>query len=251
MDDTKSFKIVGKSIIDAAKMREEYEREGGFSSSGPEEDDFIRYRTDVSSLLRRALLLAMQALYQREVSYAKAAFSEDERKCSEERSAVRTVILEDTLYFDKTNDELRRLVTFLYDGVTDNLAEIDKAIAEHVTCNWDVDRLVSVDRAIMRLGVFCLRRDSLSVLKRYSAGEESGRAADESVSPAGEAAAELSDGELSLRVIRICADLAGDYDDDRARSLVYGLLSETGKSFGSVSAGAPEDGARAADGGEG
>ena len=251
MDDTKSFKIVGKSIIDAAKMREEYDREGGFSSSGPEEDDFIRYRTDVSSLLRRALLLTMQALYQSEISYAGAAFSEDEKKRGEEKSAVRTVILEDTLYFDKTNDELRRLVSYLFDGVTDNLAEIDKTIAEHVTCNWDVDRLVSVDRAIMRLGVFCLRGDSLSVLKRYSAGEEGARTAEEGGSPAGEAA-ELSDGEISLRVIRACADLAGDYDDDRARGLVYGLLSETGKSFRSGSPVRPEDGGQAVtDGSEG
>ena len=257
MDDANSFKILGRSIIEAAKMREEYDREGGFSSSGPEEDDFIRYRTEVSSPLRRALLLTMQALYQREVSYAEAAFSLDESKRREEENAVREVILQDTLYLDKANAELCRLVAYLFDGVINNLAEIDKAIAEHITCNWDIDRLVSVDRAILRLGVFCLRQDALNKLKGDLAREEvcaDGEAAAKGERSAGEAAAEraqLSDADAAKRVVQSCADLAGDYDDDRARSLVYGLLSETNKSFRSgSSAGSENGGGEQADGGK-
>jgi len=42
----------------------------------------------------------------------------------------------------------------LFKGVLDNLDKIDEAIKNHLSKEWDFDRLDNVDKAILRLGVY-------------------------------------------------------------------------------------------------
>jgi len=42
----------------------------------------------------------------------------------------------------------------LFNGVMQNLEKIDEAIKNHLSKDWDFDRLDNVDKAILRLGVY-------------------------------------------------------------------------------------------------
>ena len=94
-------------------------------------------------LQRRARILALQTLYEREQQnrlnlgrqHFCDAFSWLDREASDEE-----------LFLTRT----------LVEGVCDNLSEIDAELAERLQ-NWSLDRLWAVDRSILRLGTYMLK----------------------------------------------------------------------------------------------
>lgn len=194
--------MLGESCLVAAKMRDEYEKEGGFTSKGWA-DDSIRYRSDLREPYRRALFLAMQALYEWESNFQDCVYG------TPGYSDLRNTILGDVLYYEQ-DGVLRGEVRRLFDGVLANLERVDELLQERITCNWQVDRLARVERSLMRLGIYELAVAPAEVERKLS------------------------------KVIKICADLAGEYATDRSMNFVYGVLSEVRKAQKTESAPATE-----------
>ncbi|GEM_PF-3422639 len=173
-------------------MRDEYEKEGGFTSSAWA-DDAVRYRNEVSDPVKRAVIFAMQALYQRELNFT------DFVPGGEGASQVRHLILSDVLYYE-SDRYIKDLTTRIFDGVNSHLSEIDALLQKHITCNWQVERLAAVERNLLRIGIFGLLFDE-------------------------EAARTTSD----KAIINCCSDLSEEYSTERSKNFVFGVLSEVSK----------------------
>ena len=173
-------------------MRDEYEKEGGFTSSAWA-DDAVRYRNEVSDPVKRAVIFAMQALYQRELNFT------DFVPGGEGASQVRHLILSDVLYYE-SDRYIKDLTTRIFDGVNSHLSEIDALLQKHITCNWQVERLAAVERNLLRIGIFGLLFDE-------------------------EAARTTSD----KAIINCCSDLSEEYSTERSKNCVFGVLSEVSK----------------------
>ena len=215
MDSTEFIKrkITDKLLLDGSKMRDEYNQSGGFSSSGPEEDDEIRDRRDLINVMERSLYLAMQALYQMDISFAQVLSENSEAKM---QSAVRTCILSDVLYSDQNNENIRKAVTYLFDKVVSDKENIDSIIKKHVTCNWDIERMTPVDRALLRLGTAGLHASSLEVLAPYF-DKKCG------ISFGNEPEAKKS-GDLGAALIKYCCSTAETYSEGKSKKFVRGVL---------------------------
>lgn len=183
---------LGEQYIEASKMRDEYEKEGGFTSS-VWTDDAVRYRNELSDPVKRAVIFAMQALYQRELNFA------DFVPGGEGASQVRHLVLSDVLYYE-SDRYIKDLTTRIFDGVNSHLSEIDALLQKHITCNWQVERLAAVERNLLRIGIFCLLFDE-------------------------EAARTTSD----KAIINCCSDLSEEYSTERSKNFVFGVLSEVSK----------------------
>lgn len=173
-------------------MRDEYEKEGGFTSS-VWTDDAVRYRNELSDPVKRAVIFAMQALYQRELNFA------DFVPGGEGASQVRHLVLSDVLYYE-SDRYIKDLTTRIFDGVNSHLSEIDALLQKHITCNWQVERLAAVERNLLRIGIFGLLFDE-------------------------EAARTTSD----KAIINCCSDLSEEYSTERSKNFVFGVLSEVSK----------------------
>jgi len=173
-------------------MRDEYEKEGGFTSSAWA-DDAVRYRNEVSDPVKRAVIFAMHALYQRELNFT------DFVPGGEGASQVRHLILSDVLYYE-SDRYIKDLTTRIFDGVNSHLSEIDALLQKHITCNWQVERLAAVERNLLRIGIFGLLFDE-------------------------EAARTTSD----KAIINCCSDLSEEYSTERSKNFVFGVLSEVSK----------------------
>ena len=173
-------------------MRDEYEKERGFTSSAWA-DDAVRYRNEVSDPVKRAVIFAMQALYQRELNFT------DFVPGGEGASQVRHLILSDVLYYE-SDRYIKDLTTRIFDGVNSHLSEIDALLQKHITCNWQVERLAAVERNLLRIGIFGLLFDE-------------------------EAARTTSD----KAIINCCSDLSEEYSTERSKNFVFGVLSEVSK----------------------
>lgn len=183
---------LGEQYIEASKMRDEYEKEGGFTSS-VWADDAVRYRNELSDPVKRAVIFAMQALYQRELNFA------DFVPGGEGASQVRHLVLSDVLYYE-SDRYIKDLTTRIFDGVNSHLSEIDTLLQKHITCNWQVERLAAVERNLLRIGIFGLLFDE-------------------------EAARTTSD----KAIINCCSDLSEEYSTERSKNFVFGVLSEVSK----------------------
>ena len=183
---------LGEQYIEASKMRDEYEKEGGFTSSAWA-DDAVRYRNEVSDPVKRAVIFAMHALYQRELNFT------DFVPGGEGASQVRHLILSDVLYYE-SDRYIKDLTTRIFDGVNSHLSEIDALLQKHITCNWQVERLAAVERNLLRIGIFGLLFDE-------------------------EAARTTSD----KAIINCCSDLSEEYSTERSKNFVFGVLSEVSK----------------------
>ena len=173
-------------------MRDEYEKEPRFTSSAWA-DDAVRYRNEVSDPVKRAVIFAMQALYQRELNFT------DFVPGGEGASQVRHLILSDVLYYE-SDRYIKDLTTRIFDGVNSHLSEIDALLQKHITCNWQVERLAAVERNLLRIGIFGLLFDE-------------------------EAARTTSD----KAIINCCSDLSEEYSTERSKNFVFGVLSEVSK----------------------
>ena len=183
---------LGEQYIEASKMRDEYEKEGGFTSS-VWADDAVRYRNELSDPVKRAVIFAMQALYPRELNFA------DFVPGGEGASQVRHLVLSDVLYYE-SDRYIKDLTTRIFDGVNNHLSEIDTLLQKHITCNWQVERLAAVERNLLRIGIFGLLFDE-------------------------EAARTTSD----KAIINCCSDLSEEYSTERSKNFVFGVLSEVSK----------------------
>lgn len=183
---------LGEQYIEASKMRDEYEKEGGFTSS-VWADDAVRYRNELSDPVKRAVIFAMQALYQRELNFT------DFVPGGEGSSQVRHLVLSDVLYYE-SDRYIKDLTTRIFDGVNSHLSEIDALLQKHITCNWQVERLAAVERNLLRIGIFGLLFDE-------------------------EAARTTSD----KAIINCCSDLSEEYSTERSKNFVFGVLSEVSK----------------------
>ncbi|MGN0013388.1 MAG: transcription antitermination protein NusB [Candidatus Bruticola sp.] len=183
---------LGEQYIEASKMRDEYEKEGGFTSSAWA-DDAVRYRNELSDPVKRAVIFAMQALYQRELNFT------DFVPGGEGASQVRHLVLSDVLYYE-SDRYIKDLTTRIFDGVNSHLSEIDALLQKHITCNWQVERLAAVERNLLRIGIFGLLFDE-------------------------EAARTTSD----KAIINCCSDLSEEYSTERSKNFVFGVLSEVSK----------------------
>lgn len=183
---------LGEQYIEASKMRDEYEKEGGFTSSAWA-DDAVRYRNELSDPVKRAVIFAMQALYQRELNFT------DFVPGGEGASQVRHIVLSDVLYYE-SDRYIKDLTTRIFDGVNSHLSEIDALLQKHITCNWQVERLAAVERNLLRIGIFGLLFDE-------------------------EAARTTSD----KAIINCCSDLSEEYSTERSKNFVFGVLSEVSK----------------------
>ena len=173
-------------------MRDEYEKEGGFTSSAWA-DDAVRYRNEVSDPVKRAVIFAMQALYQRELNFT------DFVPGGEGASQVRHLILSDVLYYE-SDRYIKDLTTRIFDGVNSHLSEIDALLQKHITCNWQVERLAAVERNLLRIGIFGLLFD-----------EQTARTTSDKA------------------IINCCSDLSEEYSTERSKNFVFGVLSEVSK----------------------
>ncbi len=183
---------LGEEYIEASKMRDEYEKEGGFTSS-VWADDAVRYRNELSDPVKRAVIFAMQALYQRELNFTD--FVPD----GEGSSQVRHLVLSDVLYYE-SDRYIKDLTARIFDGVNRHLVEIDTLLQKHITCNWQVERLAVVERNLLRIGIFGLLFDE-------------------------EAARNISE----KAIINCCSDLSEEYSTERSKNFVFGVLSEVSK----------------------
>lgn len=179
---------LAEKYMSAAKLRDEYEQEGGFTKNSDSEDR-ERRRSDISELFRRSVFLAMQAFYQLEAGFGGVTSNEVGF------NAIRQLILSDVLYYE-SGPKIKESVTHIFDGVCQNLPEIDAMLHRHITCNWSVGRLAVVERSLMRIGIFELCFEK--------------KRADKTV-------------------IKVCSDLVGEYATERSMSFVYGVLCEVRK----------------------
>ncbi len=183
---------LGEQYVEASKMRDEYEKEGGFTSS-VWADDAIRYRNELSDPVKRAVIFAMQALYQRELNFA------DFVPGGEGASQVRHLVLSDVLYYE-SDRYIKDLTTRIFDGVIKNLSQIDALLQKHITCNWQVERLATVERNLLRIGIFGLLFDE-----------------------------EVAQTTSDKAIINCCSDLSEEYSTERSKNFVFGVLSEVSK----------------------
>ncbi|MGM9992937.1 MAG: transcription antitermination protein NusB [Candidatus Bruticola sp.] len=179
-----------EQCLEASKMRDEYEREGGFSSK-VWDDDAIRYRNEISDPARRAVIFAMQALYQWETNY-RSQVAED--LCTPQ---IRSLILSDILYYE-ADSVVRELASRIFVGVCCHEQEIDEILRRHITCNWKISRLAYVERSLLRIGVFCLIFDKKETRRDKT-------------------------------VINCCSELSGEYSNERSKNFIYGVLREVSK----------------------
>lgn len=98
-----------------------------------------RYRSDVKDNVKKVFVLALQGLYEVEVGgwvAYKAAKDVIPAGCSSDLA-----------------DKVSRLVI----GVAGELEELDEIIANHLTCNWTVERLGTMERNSLRLGTYIMK----------------------------------------------------------------------------------------------
>ncbi len=107
--------------------------------------------------------LAMQALYQFQIQKAN---QED--------------ILEYTIHKDSYIKETQDFASEIYNGVLSNEVLIDTLIAKY-SIDWKIDRIASIDKAILRVGVWemlftnssvkVIISESIELIRKYSAHE--------------------------------------------------------------------------------
>jgi N utilization substance protein B len=83
----------------------------------------------------------------------------------------------------KAADTTREFANALFEGASKEVAGLDEVIRKHAE-NWRLDRLAAIDRAILRLGIYELRRgetphkvvinESVELAKKFSSEEASG-----------------------------------------------------------------------------
>lgn len=115
-----------------------------FSSAEVDE----RYCANVRNHHKRALIFAMQALYQVDVCKVNP------------RDALR-----DVLQYEREPwaiDFIKRAVF----AVCEDQPEIDSILSSHITCNWSIERLASVERNLLRLGTFIIRNKRMMPSKK-------------------------------------------------------------------------------------
>ncbi|MGM9999436.1 MAG: transcription antitermination protein NusB [Candidatus Bruticola sp.] len=179
-----------EQCLEASKMRDEYEREGGFSSK-VWADDAIRYRNELSNPVRRSVIFAMQALYQLETNFRSLVA---EGVCTPQ---IRGLILSDILYYE-SDSAVKELTTRIFDGVCRLQQEIDEVLQRHITCNWNVSRLAYVERSLLRIGIFSLLFDEKETRR-------------------------------DKHIINCCSELSGEYSNQCSTNFVYGVLREVSK----------------------
>ena len=77
----------------------------------------------------------------------------------------------------KASDTTREFANALFEGAAEEAAGLDELIAKHAD-NWRLERLAAIDRAILRLGIYELRRgetpakvvinESVELAKKFS-----------------------------------------------------------------------------------
>lgn len=82
----------------------------------------------------------------------------------------------------KAADTTREFANALFEGATKEVAGLDELIAKHAD-NWRLERLAAIDRAILRLGIYELRRgetparvvinESVELAKKFSSEDAS------------------------------------------------------------------------------
>jgi transcription antitermination protein NusB len=83
----------------------------------------------------------------------------------------------------KASDTTREFANALFEGAAEEAAGLDEMIAKHAD-NWRLERLAAIDRAILRLGIYELRRgetpakvvinESVELAKKFSSEDASG-----------------------------------------------------------------------------
>ena len=104
------------------------------------EDTENRYRTDVTDNHKRIFALAMQGLFEIEVGQALPG------------EAAADVIPADC------TEAMRNTIRQLVEGAAQEIDGIDDMLRRHLTCKWTLERLGTVERSVLRLGVFIIRR---------------------------------------------------------------------------------------------
>lgn len=117
----------------------------------------IGRRGQMSRIMARET--AFKALFQLEFNFA----AEGEDNTAYEDLAIETMI-EDTRFLTEDKKDIRKLsnedelyVETIVKGTRAHLEEIDKIISEHLKQSWQLSRLMTVDRNILRLAVYEMR----------------------------------------------------------------------------------------------
>ena len=103
------------------------------------EDTENRYRTDVTDSHKRIFALAMQGLFEIEVGQALPS------------DAAVDVIPADC------SEVMRNTIRQMVEGAAQETDLLDDMLRRHLTCKWTVERLGTVERSVLRLGVFIIR----------------------------------------------------------------------------------------------
>jgi len=82
----------------------------------------------------------------------------------------------------KAADTTREFANALFEGAAAEVAEADEAITKHAV-DWKLERIAAIDRAILRLGIYELRRgetpakvvinESVELAKKFSSEDAS------------------------------------------------------------------------------
>lgn len=83
----------------------------------------------------------------------------------------------------KAADTTREFANALFEGASSEITGLDELITKHAA-NWRLERLAAIDRAILRLGIYELRRgetppkvvinESVELAKKFSSEEAAG-----------------------------------------------------------------------------
>lgn len=124
-------------------------------------DSDERRRPDVTSDDKLSLILAMQALYQVDVVKA-----DPQAACTDVLSNNWVAPLnkpsetgdgfEQTRLQAIANTAVGHFVTESVLATSQERAIYDEIIIKHITCNWDLERMGSIERCILRIGTYAL-----------------------------------------------------------------------------------------------
>ena len=102
---------------------------------------------------------AFKALFQLEFNFA----AEGEDNAAYEDLAIETMV-DDARFLTEAKNDIRKLtsedilyVEAIVKGTRAHLAEIDEIISAHLKQSWQLSRLVTADRSILRLAVYEMR----------------------------------------------------------------------------------------------
>ena len=133
----------------------------------------IRYRFDVTDSHKRIFALAMQGLFEVEVGNISPSI------------AAADVVPGDC------PEDMRKAVRQMVEGAAAEVATLDDILRRHLTCKWTVERLGSVERNVLRLGIYIISHQVWS---------------------------------SSQHVRDLAANCAAEYSNDKSHSLVLAIL---------------------------